>query len=419
MKKQQITNLKGFRDFLPKEKRARNFVVEKIVEIFETYGFQPIETPTLEAGELLKGKYGEEADKLLYSFKDRGDRDVALRYDQTVPTARIVTQYKNELPKYFRRYQIQNVYRAEKPQKGRFREFTQCDIDIFGSTSFLTDAEILACAYGSYKNVGFKNVEILINDREVLFSNLEKYATEKVSVMSIIQSIDKLDKMSEEAIVKELVAKGLKEPTAKEALKNIQNAPQTEILEKTIKAAKKLGIDESSLIFNPTLARGLDYYNSIIWEVVIPEYKVGSVGGGGRYDNLLNELIGEDIPATGMAFGFDRIVEAAIEQNLIPQKNMSTTVLVAIVDEAGFDKSMEVAKNIRKKGIKTEVYMNEDDKLGKQFKYADQNNFKYVVLVGGEEAAKNVAKVKFMDSGKEKEVQLNQIGEYFSGLTDE
>jgi histidyl-tRNA synthetase len=225
--------------------------------------------------------------------------------------------------------------------------------------------------------------------------------------------------MSEEAVVKELVAKGLKEPTAKEALKNIQNAPQTEILEKTIKAAKKLGIDESSLIFSPTLARGLDYYNSIIWEVVIPEYKVGSVGGGGRYDNLLNELIGEDIPATGMAFGFDRIVEAAIEQNLIPQKNMSTTVLVAIVDEAGFDKSMEVAKNIRKKGIKTEVYMNEDDKLGKQFKYADQNNFKYVVLVGGEEAAKNVAKVKFMDSGKEKEVQLNQIGEYFSGLTDE
>lgn len=166
---QPLQTLKGFRDFLPEEKRNRNFVMEKIKETFEKFGFEPLETPTLEYSSLLLGKYGDEADKLVYTFEDRGGREIGLRYDQTVPTARVLAQYQNELPRYFRRYQMQNVFRADKPQKGRYREFTQCDIDIFGSTASTTDAEIVACTYEAFKNVGFDNLEIRFNDRQLLF----------------------------------------------------------------------------------------------------------------------------------------------------------------------------------------------------------------------------------------------------------
>src|SRR3989337_4262963 len=163
-KNQPLQTLKGFRDLLPAEKRARDFVTKKLVETFENFGFSPLETPTLEYASLLLGKYGKEADKLVYTFKDRGKREVGLRYDQTVPTARVLAQYQGKLPQYFRRYQIQNVFRAEKPQKGRYREFTQCDIDIFGSTSPIADAEIIACTYFAFQNVGYPQLKIYIND---------------------------------------------------------------------------------------------------------------------------------------------------------------------------------------------------------------------------------------------------------------
>lgn len=171
-------NLKGFRDFLPEEKRCRDFVMEKIKQTFELFGFEPLETPTLEYSSVILGKYGQEADKMVYSFTDKGSRELSLRYDQTVPTARVLAQYQNKIPKYFRRYQIQNVFRSDKPQKGRFREFTQCDIDIFGSTSPLADAEIIACTYFSFKNIGFPNVILRLNDRQILFNVLKPYATE-------------------------------------------------------------------------------------------------------------------------------------------------------------------------------------------------------------------------------------------------
>src|SRR3990167_9010525 len=161
--------LKGFRDFLPEEKRQRDFIAQKIKEVFELYGFEPLESPTLEFALILLGKYGKEADKLLYRFMDRGGREIALRYDQTVPTARILAQYQQQLPKYFRRYQIQNVFRADKPQKGRYREFTQCDVDIFNSTSAIADSEIIAASYFAFKNVGYPRINIIINDRQTLF----------------------------------------------------------------------------------------------------------------------------------------------------------------------------------------------------------------------------------------------------------
>ena len=402
---QKLQTLSGFRDFLPDEKRQRDFVAKKIIAVFERFGFEPLETPTLEYASLLLGKYGTEADKLVYTFKDKADREIGLRYDQTVPTARVLAQYRNELPKYFRRYQIQNVFRAEKPQKGRFREFTQCDIDIFGSTDPVSDAEILACTYASFKNVGFPTVTLKINDRAVLLSTLNQFASPSISVFSIIQSIDKLDKMPEAKVVTELTRKGLSPENAQAALTAIKNAPVSENLQAIMNTAQELGIPKSDLVFTPTLARGLDYYTGMIFEVVVPEYGSNSLAGGGRYDNLIEQLGGLNTPAVGIAFGFDRMVEAAQQLNLIVTENLSTQVLITIFNHALMQASIAIAKNLRSENISTELFPVAIEKLDKQLKYADRKGIPYVVIVGPEETAQN--KVKLKDMKKRSEELLN------------
>ncbi|MEK7458328.1 MAG: histidine--tRNA ligase, partial [Patescibacteria group bacterium] len=375
--------LKGFRDFLPEEKTLRDVVLERVLETFKLYGFQPLETPTLEYASLLLGKYGNEADKLVYTFTDNGDRCVGLRYDQTVPTARVLAQYKDQLPTYFRRYQVQNVFRADKPQKGRYREFTQCDIDIFGSSSPLSDAEIIACTYASFIAIGFKTIVIKVNDRRVLTNILQQFATDQVSMKSIIQSIDKLDKMSAKDVADELIQKGLSVTSAMDALAAIEKAKPNESLNMILTLAQKLGVPQDVLQFTPSLARGLDYYTGMIFEVMIPEFPIGSFGGGGRYDNLIQQLGGADIPAVGIAFGFDRIVEAVKEMKFISAKNISAKVLVTVFDGSTQLYSAQIAASLRKSGISTELYP-AIDKLSKQFKYAAKQGFQYAVVIGPE-----------------------------------
>ena len=400
--------LKGFRDFLPREKRKRDFVMAKIIEVFESFGFEPLETPTLEYASLLTGKYGKEADKLIYTFKDRGDREVGLRYDQTVPTARVLSQYRDKLPKYFRRYQAQNVFRADKPQKGRYREFTQCDIDIFGSTSPISDAEIVACTYLAYKNIGFEKVIIKINDRQTLLSNLKPFANDKIDVFSIIQSIDKMNKVGSKEVIIELTKKGLDEKEAKTIVETITNSSQTsDNLQQIIKQSISLGVPEEAIHPDTTLARGLDYYTGMIFEVIIPDYLVGSVGGGGRYDNLINELGSIDIPAVGMAFGFDRTVEAADQFELIPSENLGAKVLVTIFDESLQTKALESAQILRNAGIKTEVFP-AIDKLGKQFKYANKKGIPFVLVIGENEAKEDKVTLKNMDSGDQQALTIDE-----------
>ncbi len=403
---QTVQTLKGFRDFLPKDKRVRNFVEETIKETFELFGFEPIQTPTLEYASLLMGKYGDEADKLVYSFEDQGGRKIALRYDQTVPTSRVLSQYQNELPKYFRRYQIQSVFRADKPQKGRFREFTQCDCDIFESTSTVVDAELLAVYYSVYQKLGLTSIKLYINDRTTLMNTITPFATDEVNEFSIIQSIDKLDKLTEAAVVKELVAKGLYEADAQEVLKEITNAQMSKSLAQTVQQAIELGVEPEALVFTPTLARGLDYYTGIIFEGKIPEYSGGSVGGGGRYDKLIGELCGRDIAANGFAIGFDRTVEAVIELGLVPESaTTSSQVLVTIFDETLTNTSLQIAKELRENKIKTEVYPI-PDKIGKQFKLANQKGIPFVIVVGDSEAAENKVQLKNMISGEQKLLDL-------------
>ena len=409
MDTQLIQTLKGFRDFLPEEKKARQFVATKITEIFERFGFEPLETPTLEYASLLLGKYGAEADKLVYTFKDAGERKIGLRYDQTVPTARVLAQYQSELPKYFRRYQIQNVYRAEKPQKGRYREFTQCDIDIFGSTSPLADAEILACTYQAFKNVGYQNIIIKINDRKTLLDTLSRFATEQVGVFSIIQSIDKLDKVTSEKVLEELVAKGLAQEIAKQALEAISQAQPTESLQSIISMAENLGIPKEAIKFSSVLARGLDYYTGMIFEIVLPDYQLGSFAGGGRYDNLIEQLGGRSIPAVGVAFGFDRMVEAAKELNLLLKNQSMAQVLVTVFNEELSFASAQIATQLRTAGINVELFPNSSDDVGKQFKYASRIQVPYVVVIGPEEKENKVIQLKNMQTGEQQKLSIEQV----------
>lgn len=404
---QPAQTLKGFRDFLPTEKRQRDFVMEKIKKAFQDFGFEPLETPTLEYASLLLGKYGDEADKLVYTFQDRGERKIGLRYDQTVPTARVLAQYQNVLPKFFRRSQIQNVFRADKPQKGRYREFTQCDIDIFGSTSAVADAEIVACSYQAMKNIGFQEVEIRYNDRQLLFSILKPFATESIDVFSLIQSIDKLDKLPPEKVSEELVQKGLEKSKAVSILSVVNNIDKSDNLREIEQNILSLGVPAESLIFTPSLARGLDYYTGLIFEILLPQYPGSSCGGGGRYDGLIENLGGPSIPAVGVAFGFDRLVDAAVSLDLVPQNQGNTTLLITLFSKEFQKASFMAATAFRQAGISTELYP-EVDKLGKQFKLANQKNIPWVLVLGEEEMLTETVTLKNMINGTQQQFSIEE-----------
>jgi len=391
---------KGFRDFLPEKSLQRNFLIEKLKTLFERFGFDPLETPTLEYAEVLLGKYGEEADKLIYIFEDRGGRKLGLRYDQTVPLARVVSQYQN-LPKPFKRYQIQSVFRAENPQKGRFREFIQADIDIVGEESLLAEAEIIAVSLKIFKELGFKKTKIFINDRKN-FENLDK---------KVISAIDKLEKVGEEKVIEEIAkTKAISNNEAKATLDQIKNKKPTETILKLFSLLKTYDLkEEEDFAFKPTLARGLDYYTGIIFEAVDDNYKGGSLGGGGRYDNLIGIFLKNSIPACGFAFGFDRLLEAGNELNLFPKKSTSTKVLVSIFSKNFIEKSIKVAAFLREKNINTELFLNPEKKLDKQLKYADKKGIPYVLILGEEEVKKNVVKLKDLKTGKQQELALEQL----------
>ena len=412
MAKIQIQTLKGFRDFLPAEKRKRDFVLEKIKKGFEIFGFEPLESPAIEYASLLLGKYGEEADRLVYTFKDRGDRKVALRYDQTVPLARIAIQYKDKLSNPFKRYQIQNVWRAEKPQKGRFREFLQCDIDIINNPSLLADTEVIVCAINIAKKLGFKNTKMLINNRREVFGDLSpKY----------ISSIDKLDKIGKQGVISDLIKKGMDKKTAENKINSISNKKPTPDILSLFKYLEKFGLKENKdFVFEPTLARGLDYYTSTIFELTSSDYKSGSLGGGGRYDNLIGSFFNNNvnIPAVGFSFGFDRLIEAIQELDLFP-KNMnfsSTQVLVAVFNKEYLGNSIETSTLLRNNKINSEVYLNSATPLDKQLKYADKKAIPWVIIIGPDEAKENKIMLKNLETMKQEKVSLKNAIEKIKKL---
>lgn len=387
--------LKGFRDFLPVDARKRQFVISTLKQVFAAYGFDPLETPALEYEEVLLGKYGDEGDKLMYRFEDNGGRRVALRYDQTVPLARVVSNYANELPLPFKRFQIQNVWRAENTQKGRFREFLQCDIDIVGTASLGADAEIITVVNQALQKLGFTDYSILVNDRRV-FGDLPAKA---------ITILDKLKKIGEEKVIMELKENGFNP----EILLQIKSAKPTEDLEKVIDIAEDMGTSKGKIKFEPTLARGLDYYTGTIVEVEIDNYSAGSVGGGGRFDNLLGLFNKTSLPAVGFAFGFDRLLDAMEQKNLFPNDLSGAKVLVTIFNNELAKDSLKAANLMREKNVPTEVWLDVKTDLEKQLKYADRKKIPYVVIIGPNEKSKNTVTLKNLVSKGQKEVSVSAL----------
>lgn len=382
-------NLKGFRDFLPAEALKRQWLKNKLIEIFESWGYDPLETPTLEPLEIFEGQIGSE-EKLFYKFKDPGGRNVALRYDQTVPTCRVVGQYANTLTMPFKRYQIQSAFRAENTQKGRYREFTQCDADIFGSKSPIADAETIALSLDIYKRLGFKSAKVLISDR-VLLKDIPYEA---------IVVIDKIKKIGREEVLKQVPEK---------YLNYVENLKPNETISTILNYLKTSGFDESWYAFEPTIARSFAYSNGPIWEVEIPGFEGGSVLGGERYDNIVKSISGIDIPGTGFGLGFDRTLEAAEQFGLIPSLKTITKVLVTVFSPELFENSIKISLKLRDQGINTELYPDPDTKLDKQLKYADRKGIPFVVIIGPDEVAKNTVQLKNLSTKEQKELSLEEV----------
>ena len=383
-----IQTLKGFRDFLPEEARKRNWLKNKLIEYTEAWGYEPLETPTLEPLELFAGEIGED-EKLFFSFTDQGGRKVALRYDQTVPTCRVIGQYADKLVFPFRRYQIQSTFRAEKPQKGRYREFTQFDIDIFGIASPLADAEVIASNIDIYQKLGFKNVIILVNNRDLM----------KGFPYEALVAIDKLKKIGEDGVIADMVQKGIAKEKALEYLTYVKNLNPDETISSIFSYLKNYGFSENNYQFAPTLARSFSYSQGPIWEIVIPEYQAGSVGGGERYDGMMKRITGRDIPATGIAFGFDRTLEAIETCGLLPAilENIKSALL-------------------RNAGVSTELYPDPSVRLEKQLKYADKKGISFVIIQGPEEVKNKTVQLKNMKERTSKIIPVEEIVKELKGI---
>lgn len=412
------------RDFLPADVRRRDYVIGVIKEVYESYGFEPLETPAVENIETLMGKYGEEGNQLIYKILKRGEHektgepDLALRYDLTVPLARVVAQYQNDLPKFFKRYQIQPVWRADRPARGRFREFYQCDVDILGSRSMVVEAEICAAANDVLTKLGFNNFVIRINHRYALTGLLQTAGIAVEKHDGAVIALDKLDKIGRAGVTKEFHERGIEEPAGARlldffaGLRDLDHAAEIAAAEDAPQKRKVLnaallgrlvefvgdnelgarGVDELRSIIefaeaegigarieiDPSLARGLSYYTGAIMEINIKDLP-GSLGGGGRYDNLVGMFSKESIPACGFSLGLERILTVMNERGLFPPglSEGNVDVMVAMTEES-FRKDVELASYLRHRGINVFTYP-QPDKIEKQRVYADRQKIRFVV----------------------------------------
>ncbi len=418
------TVFKGTRDFLPLEIRRRNAVMKIIQEIFEKFGYSPIETPILCPAETILGKYGDEGGRLTYTFTDRGGRKVALPYDLTVPFARYVAANYSKLPLPFKRYQIQRVWRAEKPQKGRLREFYQCDIDIVGSRSLIGEAEIARIIVEVVSQIGIEVFTIKINSRRLMNTVLQSFGVPEERTVFAIRIIDKLAKIGKAAVIDELKAIGLTnseeilamlEPDSCNAntLHKLSRFRTTEI-EEFFRYCKKLSVPENYLRFDPTLARGLDYYTGLVFEVSSADASLGAICAGGRYDNLCSLFCKEDFSGVGVSFGFERIMLLMEKLDLFNDLPSTSRVLVALFDKDSVEDALETYNMLIDSGIPSEIYL-EPAKLARQFKYADRKQIPFVIIRGPGERGENTVTVKQMKNGKQKTIPANQLTSYLSG----
>ena len=423
MNKIQPTILKGTRDFLPPEMMRRNVVMEIIRKTFEQFGYSPIETPIICPAETILGKYGEEGDRLTYSFKDRGGGFIALPYDLTVPFARFVAANYQDLPLPFKRYQIQRVWRAEKPQQGRLREFYQCDIDIIGSKSLICEAEIVKMIVAVFEKLLIPNITIKVNSRRLMNVILQSFGINQSNTISVIRIIDKITKIGEEVVVSELQKMGIdnakmvietltREDTNKGTLKKLAAYDTTELGE-FLSYCDSLGVPEKNLQIDPTLARGLDYYTGLTFEVISTDANFGSICAGGRYDNLCGLFSDKDFSGVGVAFGFERIMLLLEQLKLFRSSNAPSQALVTIFNENSVKDALQTYSNLIEAGVPSEIYF-EPEKLSKQFKFADKKQIPFVLIQGPEEQEKGEITIKRMQNGKQKNIPVNQLVTYLT-----
>ena len=432
---------RGMRDFLPEEVRRRQYVMGVIAEVYERYGFEPLETPAAENIETLLGKYGEEGDKLIFKILRRGERegtgeaDLALRYDLTVPLARVVAEYRAKLPKFFKRYQVQPVWRADRPQKGRFREFYQCDVDAIGSRSMAVEAELLAAASDVFARLGFGDFVIRLNDRRVLNGLIDASGVPAELHDSALVALDKLDKAGRDGVAAELSSRGVPAQAAATLLDCFGSMSASGTNEEILAAYGRglrgheaggqgladlgqiLALSASTsaaghIRLDPSLARGLSYYTGAIMEINVP-HLAGSLAGGGRYDNLIGMFLGEDVPACGISLGLERILVVMGERNMFPPSAVAAPadIMLTVWNAQRLGETLALAAMLRKAGLRVDVYP-EADKIGKQFKYAASRGVPFVGVVGDDEQAKGVVAIKNLATGEQTPVPRDQVAEF-------
>ncbi|GAA1542722.1 histidine--tRNA ligase [Actinomadura kijaniata] len=431
---QQFEPPSGTRDFLAGALRTRERVFAQIREVFERYGFEPLQTPAFERLETLTGKYGDEGDKLIFKILRRGEHeasgeaDMALRYDMTVPLARVVANYGSQLPTPYKRYAMGPVWRADRPGRGRFREFAQCDVDVVGSSSPLAEAEVVCALTDALDAVGARDYRVLVNSREALAGLLEVYGVPAELGGGVLITLDKLDKLSPDKVAAELVAaRSLSAETADSLVGDLTAADAVERMRTALKdsdagraglaevdrllelASPKVGAER--IAFTPSLVRGLDYYTGVIFEVVA-EGMPGSIASGGRYDGLISALGGPDVPACGGSLGVERIIGLLDDS---ADQGERLDVAATVIDEAGAAEVMGFAAALRDAGLRTEVYLAASRKLAKQLKWAADRRARFALIYGAADREADVVTVRDLDSGEQAQVSPAELVAYLTG----
>ncbi len=427
MDKIEPRTLPGFMELLPNEQILFNEMKEKITKSYEKFGFLPIDTPIIEMSEVLLAKAGGETEKQIYRF-NKGDNDLSLRFDLTVPLAKYVAQNYNNLAFPFRRYQIGKVYRGERPQKGRFREFYQCDIDIIGDgeLNIVNDAQMPAVIYTTIKELGFNNFTICINNRKIL-NGLFKELNQEENSVEIMRIIDKIEKIGKENVIKCLEEMNVEKTSIVRIIEFIEiNGTTDEKLEKleklevseelfgqgleelkqVVKYIRSFGVPDTNFKVDLSIARGLDYYTGTVYETFLNEYReIGSICSGGRYDNLAEYYTDKKLPGVGVSIGLTRLFYKLNELKAIEtsKKSISKVLVVSMVEDQ--TKSLEIGNALRNAGIETENYL-EDKKIKAKFKYADKLQIPYVIVIGEDEIVNNVVTLKNMQTGEQETLKI-------------
>jgi histidyl-tRNA synthetase len=432
MKLIEPRTLKGFRDYLPKEQIARSRMIREIVGVFELFGFEPLETPALEYQDVLAGKYGDEGEQLMYRFKDNGQRDVAMRYDLTVPLARVAAQHAAKLSRPFKRYQVAPVWRAENTQKGRYREFVQCDADIIGAPAGLADAECVAIAEQVMLRLGLKKFVIKVNNRKLLNAIMRAAGVAENKIVDAIRIVDKIEKVGAKGVSEELLeALGMSSAAAEKlinlvsikipnlaALKTFADAHISGDaqglegfveLSSVFRALDEMGVTHAEI--DLALARGLDYYTGTIYETIITENpeskKFGSVAAGGRYDKLIHMFTGKDMPGVGVSIGLDRLFAAMEHLEMLGEQSVSR-VLVLNLSEKLQPLYLRTLSAIREAGINAEIYYQVAD-FKKQYAFAESKSIPLAVIIGDNEAERAVAAIRNLKTREQIEVPQSKI----------